>query len=270
MNTGSAVAAPDGVEIHYDRRGHGSPALIFVHGWANDRSVWEAQARYFSEQHEVISPDLPGFGRSGKNRKVFTIASFGRDIATIIEDLGLEQVVLVGFSMGAPVVVDAAARFPERVIGVVVVDELHDVDATIPPAAISDMEGFFMDLVANPSNEKLVGSGFYKRNPETSFERVAAMLEGAPGTGWRESLLGALNWLNEDCTASISSVRAPIIAINSDLRPTDVEAFRKYAPSFEAKIIPGTGHLLMWDAPDQFNRLLEESVREFGNQPALG
>ena len=144
--------------------------------------------------------------------------------------------------------------------------EGHDVDATIPPAAISDMEGFFMDLVANPSNEKLVGSGFYKRNPETSFERVAAMLEGAPGTGWRESLLGALNWLNEDCTASISSVRAPIIAINSDLRPTDVEAFRKYAPSFEAKIIPGTGHLLMWDAPDQFNRLLEESVRKFTDE----
>lgn len=91
---------------------------------------------------------------------------------------------------------------------------------------------------------------------------------GAPGAGRRESLLDALNWLNEDCTASISSVRAPIIAINSDLQRTDIEAFRKHAPSFEAKTIPGTGHLLMWDAPDQFDRLLEESVREFRNESA--
>ena len=128
------------------------------------------------------------------------------------------------------------------------------------------MVSFYMDLVANPSNEKLVGSGFYKKNIETSFERVAAMLEDAPGTGWRESLLGALNWLNEDCTASISSIQAPVIAINSDLQPTDVEAFKKYAPSFEAKIVPDTGHLLMWDAPGQFNRLLEQSVRKFMNE----
>jgi pimeloyl-ACP methyl ester carboxylesterase len=51
-------------------------------------------------------------------------------------------------------------------------------------------------------------------------------------------------------------VIAPIIAINSDLRPANAEAFRNYARSFEARIVPDTGHLLMWDAPDQFNRLL--------------
>lgn len=42
-----------------------------------------------------------------------------------------------------------------------------------------------------------------------------------------------------------------------------MEAFRKYVPSFKANIIRGTGHVLMWDAPDEFNRLLEESIREF-------
>ena len=266
MATDSSVNASDGVEIHFDRRGHGSPTLIFVHGWANDRSVWDAQASYFSEQYEVINLDLPGFGESGSNREAFTIASFGQDVATIIERLGLEQVVLVGFSMGAAVVVEAAGSFPEPIIGVVIVDELHDVEATISPSAINEMEGFFMDLVANPANEALVNSGFYKKNTETTFERVVAMLRGAPRTGWRGSLRSTLNWLNEDCTASISRVQAPVIAINSDVQPTNVEAFRKYAPSFQVKIIPDTGHLLMWDAPGQFNRLLEQSVRGFQDE----
>ena len=123
-----------------------------------------------------------------------------------------------------------------------------------------------MELVTNPANEALVNGGFYKRNTEASFERVLAMLRGAPGDGWRESLRSTLNWLNEDCAASIGRVRAPIVAINSDLQPTDVDAFRKYAPSFQAKIVPDTGHLLMWDAPGEFNRLLEESVRGFQDE----
>jgi pimeloyl-ACP methyl ester carboxylesterase len=42
-----------------------------------------------------------------------------------------------------------------------------------------------------------------------------------------------------------------------------MEAFRKYVPSFKANIITGSGHVIMWDAPDEFNRLLEESIQEF-------
>jgi pimeloyl-ACP methyl ester carboxylesterase len=94
------------------------------------------------------------------------------------------------------------------------------------------------------------------KNAENAFERAAAMLEDARRSGSRESLIGVFNWLNEACTASISSVKAPIIAINSDIQPTNAEGFRRYAPSFEARIDPGTGHLLMWDAPDEFSRLL--------------
>lgn len=262
----NAVTSSDGVEIHFDRQGDGSPTLIFVHGWGNDRSVWKAQVAHFSRKYEVINIDLPSFGDSGNNRENFTIVSFGGDIATVIGKLNLEQAVLIGFSMGAPVVIEAANRVPEQVIGVILVDQLHDVEATIPPAAISDMERSFLDLVARPTNEKLVSGGFYKKDTETSFKRVAAMLEDAPRIGWRESLLDTLNWLNEDCIESISRVQAPIIAINSDLQPTDVEAFRKYVPSFQAKIVPNTGHLVMWDAPEEFNRLLEESIQELKSE----
>ncbi len=144
----------------------------------------------------------------------------------------------------------------------ILVDQLHDVDAKLTPEALAATAEFFLDVVTHPTNEKLLGSGFYTNNPEASFERVAAMLEGAPRVGWEDSLLEALKWLNEDCTAAISRVQAPIISINSDFRPTNVEAFRKYAPSFQARIVPDTGHLVMWDAPDEFNRLLEESIQE--------
>ena len=260
--TSEAVTASDGVEIRFDRQGDGDPTLIFVHGWANDRSVWDAQVAHFSRKYEVVNLDLPSFGESGNNRESFAIVSFGEDIATVIRELDIEQVVLVGFSMGAPVVIEAANKAPKQVIGVILVDELHDVDAKLTPAVVSDTAKFFLDLVTSPTNEKLVSNGFYTKDPEVSFERVAAMLKGAPRIGWEDSLHDALNWRNEECTEAISRVQAPIISINSDLQPTNVEAFRKYAPSFQAKIVPNTGHLVMWDAPDEFNRLLEESIQE--------
>lgn len=264
--TDEAVTASDGVEIRLDRQGEGEPTLIFVHGWAGDRSSWNAQVAHFSRKYEVVTVDLPSFGESGNNRERFTMASFGEDIATVIQKLNLDQAVLIGHSMGAPVVIEAANRVPEQVIGVVLVDALKDVEAKIPPKAIEDRVAYFLDLVANPTNEKWVKGGFYTRDTEATFERVAAALEGAPRARWEESLLDAWIWLNDDCTESISRVQAPIISINADRTPTNVEAFRKYAPSFQAKIIPNTGHLIIWDAPDEFNRLLEESIQELKSQ----
>lgn len=258
----NAITSSDGVEIRFDRQGFGNPTLIFVHGWGNDRSIWDAQATHFSRNYEVINVDLPGFGNSGSNREKFTIASFGGDIAAIVRVLKLEQVVLIGFSMGAPVVIEAASRVPGQVIGVVLVDDLHDVEATISPEEFGELESLYMELVENPTNEALIGGGFYRNDADASFKRIVAMLEGTGRVGWTESLLDAFNWQNEDCIESISRVRAPIIAINSDLQPTNVEAFREYSPLFQAKIIPNTGHLVMWDAPEEFNDLLGETIQQ--------
>ena len=266
MEADTVATSSDGVEIRFDQQGEGSPTLIFVHGWGNNRSIWEAQVTHFSEQYKVVNIDLPSFGESGNNRQVFTIGSFGEDVATVIKKLDLDRVVLVGFSMGARVVIETAHRVPELVDGVILIEGLHDVEATIPTTVISDVERFYMDLVTNPTNEKLVSSGFYTKDTETSFQRVIAMLQDAPKIGWRESIIDSMRWQNEDCIRLLRQLQVPIIAINSELQPTEVETFQKYVPSFQAKIVPDTGHMVMWDAPEEFNRLFEESIQELKSQ----
>ncbi len=57
-------------------------------------------------------------------------------------------------------------------------------------------------------------------------------------------------------------LEVPVIAINAAFRPTKVDVFRKYVPSFRARIISNSGHLVMWDSPEEFNRLLEEGIEE--------
>ena len=261
--TTTTVKSFDGVTINFDNEGKGEPVIIFVHGWSNTKSIWKAQVSNFSKKYRVIAVDLPGFGKSGNNRNEWTIASYGEDIASIIQQLNLKKVVLVGFSLGAPIVIEAANKVPDHVIGVVLVDALQEIEMQVPPPMAHYIDSVFMDLVNYPTKEKLVGGKFIKNNIDSSFNQIASILEGASHIGWRESLASSIKWQNEYCTQSIEAVKAPIIAINSDLEPTNVEAFRKYAPAFKAKIIENVGHLIMWDNPEEFNRLLEESIQEF-------
>ena len=264
----NVAISSDGVKISFDMQGEGEPALVFVHGWSNNRSIWDAQVSHFSEKYKVLTVDLAGFGESGNNRQTWTMASFGEDITAVIKKLDLDQVVLVGFSMGGPVIIETAKRVPDHITGLVLVDQLQNVDMQYPPEVISYIDSIFMDVVTSPTPEKLEGV-FYKRNPEASFERVLSMLNGVPKEGWRESLNDIFRWENENCIELLKKIQAPIISINSDQKPTNVEAFRKYVPSFKVKIIPDVGHLVMWDAPEEFNRLLEESIQEFLNESKL-
>lgn len=259
----TTVDSFDGVSISFDNKGEGEPAIILVHGWSNTRVIWDAQVSHFSEKYQVIAVDLPGFGKSGNNRSEWTIASYGEDISTIIQQLNLKKVVLVGFSLGASIVIEAANKVPDHVIGVVLVDDLHMVELQIPPPMAHLLDSTMMDLINNPTKEKLVGGGFFKNNVDSAYHRILTILEGASHIGWRESLAGYINWRNDHCTNSIQAVKAPIIAINSDLQPTNVEAFRKYAPTFKTKIVEDVGHLIMWDNTEEFNRLLEDSIQEF-------
>ncbi|MFB3056706.1 MAG: alpha/beta fold hydrolase [Ignavibacteriaceae bacterium] len=263
----NVAISSDGVKISFDLHGEGNPALVFVHGWGNNRSIWDAQFAHFSQKYKVIAVDLPGFGESGNNRQKWTMASFGEDVVTVINKLDLDQVVLVGFSMGAPVVIEATKRVPDQITGLVLVDYLHDVEMKYPPEVISYMDSVYMDVVTDPTIEKM--KPFFRKNTEASFERVLLMVNDVPKIGWRESLNDIFRWENDDFVESLTKIQAPIISINSDQTPTNVEAFRKYVPSFKAKIIPDVGHVVFWDATEEFNRLLEESIQEFINESNL-
>lgn len=268
----NVALSSDGVKISFDQQGKGKPAIIFIHGWANTKSVWDEQMTHFSGKYRVIAVDLPGFGESGYNRTNWTMESFGEDVAAVIKKLNLKQVVLVGFSLGAYVSIETAKTAPENLIGLVLVDEIKDVEMKYSPDMLAYLDSVLMDIVTNPTNEKFVAGGFYKKNPEESYERVLSFLAAHKNTsriGWKESLDEALRWLNEDCIGSLKKVQVPIISISSDMEPTNVEAFKKYVPSYQLKIIPEVAHLVMWDNPEEFNRLLEESIQEFVNKSKL-
>ena len=137
MNAESDVAiSADGVPIHYDVRGNGMPALVFVHGWCCNRRFWDEQVSYFAPHYAAVTLDLAGHGASGRNRSQWTVQAFGQDIVAVIKQLRLRQVVLIGHSVGGQWIVEAARHLPGSVIGLVGVDTWLNIEQPRTPAEV--------------------------------------------------------------------------------------------------------------------------------------
>src|SRR5260221_8419282 len=108
-----------GVKISYTDTGKGDTTLVFVHGWCINKTYWSDQVDFFSDKYRVVTVDLPGFGQSGKNRTAWNTETFGSDIDSVLSQLNLKNVILVGHSMAGDIVLQAAINAPDRVIGLV-------------------------------------------------------------------------------------------------------------------------------------------------------
>ena len=125
------VVSADNARICCNVQGDGDPALVFVHGWSCDKDYWRAQAAHFAKNHKVVTVDLAGHGESGLDRREWTIEAFGEDVAAVVKKLDLGRTILIGHSMGGPVIVAAARQMPGRVIGLVGVDTFRRIEEEV-------------------------------------------------------------------------------------------------------------------------------------------
>lgn len=118
------VQVDEGVALECDvwAGGAGLPFLL-VHGLSSNRRLWEGSAHRLHELgHPVATVDLRGHGRSDKPDTGYDFATMGNDLLAVLDAVGFDVAVLAGQSTGGNIVVDLAARAPERVAGVAGVD----------------------------------------------------------------------------------------------------------------------------------------------------
>jgi pimeloyl-ACP methyl ester carboxylesterase len=262
-----SVTAADGVPIVYDDAGAGEPALVFVHCWSCERGFWSATVERFSPEHRVVALDLAGHGESGRGRRDWTIAGLAADVRTVVEALGLERVVLVGHSLGGPVVLEAARLLPGRVAGIVPVDTLHDVDGAGDPAA---ERAWWSKLIA--AHEKdFAGAcrGFvatmFPSGAETAVvERArATMCAAAPEVA--VPLLRAA--AAHDAAPAWAAAGVPVRAIQSARYATDVQGNRRLHPDYAALVMDGVGHFPHLERPEEFHHRLAAVLAELAGGP---
>jgi pimeloyl-ACP methyl ester carboxylesterase len=112
------------LRVHHMVGGHGEPVL-FVHGLGSSGYMeWRRNLEPAAEDHRVLAPDLPGYGRTDKPRARYTISYFARFIGRYMEDRGLRSAAVVGASLGGRVALEVALERPALVRRLVLVNTL--------------------------------------------------------------------------------------------------------------------------------------------------
>ncbi len=258
-----ACRAPDGLEIVYDVRGGGEPTLLFVHCWGGSRAFWREQLDAFAEHHRVVALDLGGHGASGRMRTTWSIPDLAGDVQAVADVLALERMVLIGHSMGGPVCLEAARRMPGRVVGIVAVDTLHDVELEFPPGFADRMAAQFQADFTG-TMEEFVRSMFSPEADPAVVDWVVAQASAIPD---REALVALMRGFESlDLKEMLAQAGVPIRAINAAPpygMPTSVEHNREFA-DFDAVLIEGVGHFLQLERPEEFNERLRQVLLELG------
>src|SRR5689334_18353521 len=98
------------------------PALVFVHGWCCDHTVWKYQADAFNNKARMLFIDLPGYGKSDHPRIDYTMDLFAKGINAVMEDAKVNSATLIGHSMGTPAVRQFYRLYPAKTKALIVVD----------------------------------------------------------------------------------------------------------------------------------------------------
>jgi pimeloyl-ACP methyl ester carboxylesterase len=251
----------DKENIAYSVYGSGNRALIFIHGWSCDGRYWINQLQSFSKKYKVITVDLGGHGNSSSTRNDYTINSFAKDIQAVVEQEAIDNVILIGHSMGGAVVASTAQLLPNRVKGIIGVDTLHDISLKISQsdfnAAVKPFEKSYDKTI------RAFVANLFIQNTDKNLKRWISldMLSAAKPV----AISAYSNFMDQYKTGESSSVfenmNIPVITINAKLWPTNVKGNKSKIRYYQSIFIEGTGHFPMLEKPIQFNSLLEKAIQ---------
>ena len=229
------------------------PTVAFVHGAANDHSVWALQSRWFAHHGwNVLAVDLPGHGRSG-GAALASVEAIADWLPALLDAAGIERAALVGHSLGALAALACAARHPARVTRIALIGPsvpMPVTDLLLAAARADDHAAFELINGWSVSAGKQLG-GNAVPGVWLTGNAMRLMERTPPGVLFTD--LCACNAYAEGL-AHAAAVRAPALVVTGqrDLMapPRNALALRAALADVRAVELPDTGHALMAEQPD--------------------
>lgn len=255
-----------GVNIALTDTGKGDTTLLFVHGWAINKGYWSNQIDYFAKYYRIVAIDLPGFGQSGKSRDNWSTAEYASDVDSVIAQLNLKRVILVGHSMAGDIVLQAAIENPGKVIAVVGVDNFKNVGA--PNTSQSKKE--FEDAINQiKHNFKGITTAWFNQSlfSKTTSRAIKERILGDVGRSDTTIAVKALaQGEGFDELTKLKQYGKKLYLINSDVHPVATKKMDAEEIHYMILYTKGTGHFSFIETPDDFNKDLEEVIADTKNE----
>lgn len=249
---GGMLPLGDGGTLAYETAGSGTP-VVFLHGFALDMRMWDAQFAHFGRTNRVLRYDLRGFGRSSVPAGIYDHCA---DLAALLDRLGMERPLLVGLSLGANVALRFATEHPDRAAGIVLASPGLPghiwTEARPPDAARTVAKAQGVEAARTFWGRHALFASL-KAYPQAKTE-VAGMLADYSGWHWRED--------DKQAPAApiidrLENIGTPALVLSGGL---DVAGYREISEILAARLkdarlvaFPDCGHMLTMERPREVN-----------------
>ncbi len=254
----------DSRRIEYlDTGGAGTPVLL-VHAFPLRAQMWEPQMESLGDRWRFIAPDLMGFGGSHapEDAAGYSVDSFAGDLKAVLDELGIDRVVLVGLSLGGYVALAFLRKYRSAVTALVLADTRAEADAPENIAKRTSQQGIVREQGIGALTEGLIGALLGEPTREKKpdvVETVRGLMEN-PAAGYA----GALEAMKgrPDSTPDLTSIDVPTLIVvgeNDTLTPPELSRkMHEHIGASRLVVIPEAGHLSNLEAPEAFNGALAE------------
>jgi pimeloyl-ACP methyl ester carboxylesterase len=228
--------------------------IVFLHSLGGNGGQWALQLDHVRRQRRGVALDFRGHGESDPAEDGdYSVAGLASDVAAVADQLSLRRFVLAGHSLGATVAIAYAALHPERVAGLLLVDPNGDLSRlpekesrpfleSLRADSLAELESYFRQLVVGGDPD---AAGWVLEDLRLTHEDAVVK---ATESSLRYQPLPALE-----------RYKGPRLAIISDMNRLPY-SLHNLLPDLPTHLMTGTGHWMMMDRPESFNRLLDGFV----------
>ena len=248
------------VELDYTDSGTGAVPIILVHGFPFNQTMWEAQVAALSKKHRVITYDIRGYGNSTFGETQHSIQLYANDLILLMDKLAIEQAIVVGLSMGGYIILNAATRYPNRFMALILADTQCIADTMAAKdkryKAIAQIEGGGLYDYAMESIPKLLTEKTVAANSAAVWQAKDMILATSPTT-----IVAGLNALANrlDTCSQLSLLLMPVlIVVGKEDMITPIkqaEYLHQHLISSAIIKIENAGHISNLEQPDVFNEV---------------
>jgi pimeloyl-ACP methyl ester carboxylesterase len=250
--------------IAYRRVGTGSP-LVLLHGGWSDGRAWTPQLAGLADEYDVVAWDAPGCGGSPDPPADLTLTDYADAVAALVVALGLGPVHLVGHSFGAGLAIEVQAGHPGMVRSLVLSGAYAGWRGSLPPEEIEMRLRRVLADLDRPPAEWVDGylPGFFNGPiPAETVDAVRAMMLDVRPAGTRSMVT---SFAAADLRHVLPTIAVPTLLLYGaeDVRaPRAVgEAMHASIPGSRMVLIPGVGHEVNLEAPEEFNAAVRSFLR---------
>ena len=228
------------------------PRVLLLHGVGLQADAWAAQVPDLAPHFQVIAPDMPGHGHSGRLVGRASLSVYSDAVAQLLD----RPTVVVGHSMGAMIALDIAARYPELVAGVAALNAIYRRSDAAKQAVLERAESLRSETGPNPEPtlERWFGT-----EPSEARSACGAWLKGADLQGYRTAYEV---FAREDGPSdqALISLKCPAFFMTGSLEPNSTpamsQAMAALTPNGQAHVIEAAAHMMPMTHHEEVTRAL--------------